>query len=256
MTVRLLHAQDAASDESECVELARNAVLFIRTIEQLAAADDVIDAMARPLGGFGFTSFFFIGLDPEQRFDVQVLAHRAPAEFVALYSRRNYIRFDPIVRLCRRSLLPFSWDERSYADDSDPRALEVMREAAAFGIRQGLVVPVHRPDGSKAAMAMAGSEVTLPSGAKPIIHVMALYAFERVQAIIGVRRTGRPVLTEREREVLTWVAHGKSAWEIAKILDIAKRTVDEHAQTAYRKLGAVNRTHAVAIALRERIFEA
>jgi LuxR family quorum sensing-dependent transcriptional regulator len=64
-----------------------------------------------------------------------------------------------------------------------------------------------------------------------------------------------PVLTPREREVLAWVAQGKSAWEIGEILEIAKRTVDEHAQTAVRKLGAVNRTHAVAIALRDNIIE-
>ena len=61
-------------------------------------------------------------------------------------------------------------------------------------------------------------------------------------------------LTPREVEVLTWVALGKSAWEIGEILNIAKRTVDEHAQTAVRKLGAVNRTHAVAIAVRDRII--
>lgn len=60
-------------------------------------------------------------------------------------------------------------------------------------------------------------------------------------------------LTAREVEVLAWVARGKSAWEIGEILDIAKRTVDEHAQTAVRKMGAVNRTHAVALAIRDRI---
>ena len=69
--------------------------------------------------------------------------------------------------------------------------------------------------------------------------------------------TGEPsALTAREREVLAWVAQGaNSAWEIGEILDIAKRTVDEHVQTAVRKLGAVNRTHAVAIAVRERLIE-
>lgn len=61
-------------------------------------------------------------------------------------------------------------------------------------------------------------------------------------------------LTSREVEVLTWAAQGKSAWEIGEILDSAKRTVDEHVQTAVRKLGAVNRTHAVAIAVRDRII--
>lgn len=61
-------------------------------------------------------------------------------------------------------------------------------------------------------------------------------------------------LTKREREVLAWVAQGKSAWEIGKILNIAKRTVDEYAATAYRKLGAVNRAQAVAIAVRDRLI--
>jgi DNA-binding CsgD family transcriptional regulator len=63
-------------------------------------------------------------------------------------------------------------------------------------------------------------------------------------------QSDQPTLTAREREVLTWIALGKSAWEIGEILSIAKRTVDEHAQTATRKLGAANRTQAVAIAVR------
>jgi DNA-binding CsgD family transcriptional regulator len=62
-------------------------------------------------------------------------------------------------------------------------------------------------------------------------------------------------LTSREQEVLTWVAKGKTAWETAQILHITKRTVNEHAQTIIRKLGAVNRTHAVAIALQNHIVK-
>lgn len=65
----------------------------------------------------------------------------------------------------------------------------------------------------------------------------------------------KPRLTPREREVLTWVARGKSAWEIARILSIAKRTVDEHVAIAMRNLGAVNRAHAVAIAILERLID-
>ncbi|HEY0439676.1 MAG TPA: helix-turn-helix transcriptional regulator, partial [Xanthobacteraceae bacterium] len=57
-------------------------------------------------------------------------------------------------------------------------------------------------------------------------------------------------LTVRERQVLGWAAAGKSSWETGMILGIGKRTVDEHAQTAMRKLGAVTRIQAVAIAIR------
>jgi DNA-binding CsgD family transcriptional regulator len=62
------------------------------------------------------------------------------------------------------------------------------------------------------------------------------------------------VLTPREREVLTLVAQGKSAVKIGKILNISKRTVDAHTQTAVAKLGASNRAHAVAIAVRDAII--
>jgi DNA-binding CsgD family transcriptional regulator len=63
---------------------------------------------------------------------------------------------------------------------------------------------------------------------------MSLYAFERVRQLLGRRPEGKPPLTPREREVLAWSAQGKSAWEIGTILSVA---VDEHAQTAMRKLG-------------------
>jgi LuxR family quorum sensing-dependent transcriptional regulator len=67
--------------------------------------------------------------------------------------------------------------------------------------------------------------------------------------------TKSSVLTSRETEVLAWVARGKSAWEIGEILHITKRTVDEHVRTVVRKVGAANRTHAVALALRDRLIE-
>ena len=65
-----------------------------------------------------------------------------------------------------------------------------------------------------------------------------------------------PSLTPREAEVLTWVAKGKTAREVAQILHIAKRTVDEHVQSIIRKLGVANRTHAVAFALQNHIVNA
>ncbi|HKZ84739.1 MAG TPA: helix-turn-helix transcriptional regulator [Anaerolineae bacterium] len=57
-------------------------------------------------------------------------------------------------------------------------------------------------------------------------------------------------LSERERQVLGWVAEGLSNQEIAGRLFITERTVRFHITSIFNKLGADNRTQAVAIANR------
>ena len=52
-------------------------------------------------------------------------------------------------------------------------------------------------------------------------------------------------LTDREHEVLRWVAAGKTDRDIAAILAISHRTVHKHLQSAYAKLGVETRTAAV-----------
>jgi DNA-binding NarL/FixJ family response regulator len=56
-------------------------------------------------------------------------------------------------------------------------------------------------------------------------------------------------LTDREREVLTWVGRGKTSSEIAMILSLSDRTVNFHCDRAMRRLDVVNRTQAVAKAV-------
>lgn len=51
-------------------------------------------------------------------------------------------------------------------------------------------------------------------------------------------------LAEREREVLTWSARGKTSSEIALILGLSKRTVDFHIDNARTKLGVATRIEA------------
>lgn len=56
-------------------------------------------------------------------------------------------------------------------------------------------------------------------------------------------------VTNREAEVLLWVAHGKTNREIAEILSMSPRTVNKHLEQMYPKIGAENRTSAASIAI-------
>jgi DNA-binding NarL/FixJ family response regulator len=56
-------------------------------------------------------------------------------------------------------------------------------------------------------------------------------------------------LTEREAEVLLWVAQGKSNPEIGSILGAAENTVKKHLQNIFEKLGIESRNAATVRAL-------
>ncbi|MDO8719477.1 MAG: LuxR C-terminal-related transcriptional regulator [Polaromonas sp.] len=58
-----------------------------------------------------------------------------------------------------------------------------------------------------------------------------------------------PVLTQREADVMRWLACGKTDAEIAALLAISPRTVQKHLQHIYVKLGVETRTAAVMRAL-------
>lgn len=57
-------------------------------------------------------------------------------------------------------------------------------------------------------------------------------------------------ITEREAEVLLWIARGKSNRDIAEILQLSPRTVNKHLEQIYAKLGVENRASAAALAIR------
>jgi DNA-binding NarL/FixJ family response regulator len=62
--------------------------------------------------------------------------------------------------------------------------------------------------------------------------------------------TSRGPLTDRETEVLAYLAKGLANKQIALELGISEHTVKFHVSSIYQKLNAVNRTQAVREGLR------
>jgi DNA-binding NarL/FixJ family response regulator len=63
---------------------------------------------------------------------------------------------------------------------------------------------------------------------------------------VGSDISGR--LTPREREVLTLVAKGLAGKQVASLLGISPKTVEQHKTRIYDKLGVANQAAAVALA--------
>jgi DNA-binding NarL/FixJ family response regulator len=71
------------------------------------------------------------------------------------------------------------------------------------------------------------------------------------------RRSADPAasLSDREIEILTWAARGRTSVQIGKALGLVKRTVDFHLDHARLKLGARTRTEAVVKAAVRRLIK-
>lgn len=68
------------------------------------------------------------------------------------------------------------------------------------------------------------------------------------------RRGARSPLTERELQVLRGMADGRSNAEIGRDLYVSEDTVKTHARRLFRKLGARDRAHAVAVGFRNGVL--
>jgi LuxR family quorum sensing-dependent transcriptional regulator len=235
---------------------AAEAFTFIEALEGLSTATDVMNAMERTFALFGFENFIITGLpNGRERFEQVVLLRKWPLGWFELYAREDYVRSDPVIRLCRQTTRPFEWSEAPYDPQEEKRADEVMRRAVDFGMARGFCLPIHGIQGYEACLSMSGADLDLSLRTKPAIHLMAMYAFERTRAIVSPgHQEPSDGLTPREREALTWAAAGKSAADTAEILGITVRTVTAHIVSACQKLGAMNKTQAVARAVHQRLI--
>lgn len=77
-------------------------------------------------------------------------------------------------------------------------------------------------------------------------EVGAAPAAQEVDKLLGRARPGG--LTEREIEVLSLVAEGKSNYEIARVLVLSQKTVERHLSNIFSKLDVSSRTAAAAYA--------
>jgi LuxR family transcriptional regulator, quorum-sensing system regulator BjaR1 len=225
---------------------------FIDAFEHLSNPGEIARSVARIGSRFGLTSFILTGLpDEAQRLCQSILLDRWPRAWFARYLEANHLPHDPCARYCRASSVPFTWTEIPPKLLAEPRAIQVVNEAGEYGHRAGLCIPLHTIDGFR-GLSFAGDRVELPPGARRMLTILAVYAC--VAAEGACRNTGDQGsvvrLTPREREVLRWIAVGKTVDEIGGILNVSSHTVTEHLKKIRTKLGATNTVHALVKALR------
>lgn len=237
----------------ELGDLANEALDFCEGLMGFAELVEIADAFQCAIARFGLDHFIITDIPGvDQRFERAVLLRRWPPGWFEAYAGESFVRADPVIRLCRSTTALFEWTEAPYDPEREPRALEVMRRAIEFGLVRGLSLPIHGLDGLETYFSVSGRSPELTRRTRPALHLMMMYAFERLCQVATHEAPGANPLTPREQDVLCWAANGKSAAVTAELLAITERTVNAHAGAAIAKLGASNRTQAIVRAMKHR----
>ncbi len=153
-------------------------------------------------------------------------------------------------------------DMRRRPDGLDPAPLgatETIRMMLKAEPGLGIVAHGERAErhlASAALQAGASAYISRTAGAELLLRaVEAALAQERFVDPEVPPRGSRGKLTKRQREILQLLANGESTTVAARELDLSEETIKTHTKNALGRLGARNRTHAVAIALRESLIE-
>jgi DNA-binding CsgD family transcriptional regulator len=238
-----------------------NVKVFVRLLDEIFAADSVDSILAKMFESGRAIGGDKISYHPELMFDgasptrPDVFYAGYPADWAEIYTNAGEDFVDPIPDLVMRAGKAMTWKEAVSSIKLTKNQLAYIKAAREHGVRAGMGFPLWGPSGQDAYVAIGfpGDEVNVPPDVLRTEHLVLLAGHQRIVELAAPDVTV-PVLSTRERDVLQWVAKGKSNTDIATIIDISPETVATYMRRIYAKLGCHDRVGAVIKALRSRLI--
>jgi DNA-binding NarL/FixJ family response regulator len=176
--------------------------------------------------------------------------HETPTRDEALDLVRDVGDFDV-------AIVDMRW--RGDRDGNSLTGPEAIRRLHRSSPALGIVAHGDLPERHLASAAMqAGASAYVSRTARPAELRRAVEAAACQERFVDPAvppKGSRGKLTRRQRQILQLLANGESTTVAARELDLSEETVKTHTKHALARLGARNRTHAVAIAVRECLID-
>lgn len=228
--------------------------------ESKPKVDDFTEVVRKILGAYGLrNAVYYCPTFRSRPLDDPFLVVTYQQEWVSHYIRSNYAAVDPVVNIGARSVLPVDW---ARFDRSNRKVVKMFSESREAGVgAQGLTIPIRGAESGMWALFSVtsnDSDTEWTRHRRQIVADLVLIAHFVHQKAFELHTSGDVVdlnaITRRETEALSWTAEGKHVADIATLMHISAETVKAHLDSARFKLGALNRVHAVAKAIRNGII--
>ncbi len=193
----------------------------------------------------GYTNAFHLHLPPAGLAGSEPVSHFGGCELADRYIALDMLLIDPCVMHGLRATAPFVMREIDKHRELSNAERAYCAIAKAHGCADGLALPLFGPAGRTGYLELnlgRGHE-PLPEDAIRAAHWLAQQAHLRICALVE-ERASRQRLTPSEREILAWLAQGKSNDVIGRILGLSPHTIDTYPRRIYEKLGVCDRVSA------------
>ena len=186
-----------------------------------------------------------------------VFIHKSvPEGWWDAYFQLSQKAYAPMLMMARHCMAPFTWSECLRI--LEPIGIDRWGHELGlkYGMRDGLTCPV----GGRWVVCYWSRRVlsnVLSPQLRALLFMAANFAAIRLEQIVGPdpKRIAKQMsLTPRELSVLRLASNGHRMKSIAELLDLGEETVRSHTKKAQAKLGAKDRLHAVAEAMRHQLI--
>lgn len=196
--------------------------------------------------GIARVSYHVYGMDDGAPATVSVISDGFPTDWVCHYLQQKLYRIDPIPELALRMNRPFLWSEVGRLAALRGSEKEFLSQLDAAELGDGLALQVFGPGlrNGYVGLGFAPGQGALPPEQVVELQCAAQLAHQTYCALTQGRVARSYDLSPREREILEWIARGKSNSVIAQILDVSPHTIDTLVRRLFDKLGVTDRTTA------------
>lgn len=192
---------------------------------------------------------------PTTRISEAMLWTDTPQSLLKLIDRAGDFTCHAMVKRARETQEPFeiAMGPGYDASRSIPNPAIASELAERAPATNGLVVPIYDGQKAVAIATLTGPKPQLNPLAANALNLAIHAAWQRSKELTSeLPSASTTALTLREVECLGWVAKGKTDIEIARIINVAPRTVRFHVHNAKVKLNVATRIQAVTKLMRER----
>ncbi|MBI1391681.1 MAG: LuxR family transcriptional regulator [Alphaproteobacteria bacterium] len=178
---------------------------------------------------------------------ISVAAHGFPEDWLRAYRDQRYYEIDPIPRRVLDLGLPFWWSEAREMPGLSAAEKDFLNELERAGFGDGLAIAVFGPHGRNGYVGLGCGVGNGPKwSAEKVarLQIAAQAGHQQYCHLLAAKAPAGVSLSDREQQILGWMARGRSNAAIAETVGISPNTVDTYVRRIYEKLDVTDRVTA------------